>query len=87
MAFILGMMFARTGSMLWIIFFPMSMVSEMFGDILSPQLIVLIPMLLMGQYLSYFLFIYLLLKILRKLKITGEPGTAKEESEKDLSDS
>jgi len=35
------------------------------------------------QYLGYFLFIYLLLKILRKLKITGEPSIAKEESEKD----
>ena len=38
---------------------------------------------MMAQYLGYFLFIYLLLKILRKLKITGEPSIAKEESEKD----
>lgn len=35
-----------------------------------------------AQYLGYFLFIYLLLKILRKLGITGDKNIAKEQSEK-----
>lgn len=38
---------------------------------------------IMIQYFGYFLFIYLSFKILRKMKITGEPSPVKEESKKE----
>ena len=66
-----------------VFYIPALIVMELLEHFVEPQHWLLEVAPPMAQYLGYFLFIYLSLKLLRKLKITEEPGIVKQKSEKD----